>query len=1011
MYHNVDEIEAAIANLATAHPSIAERIPLPELGADAEDDLRLPVSCLRIGSNGAGDVDGAFFIFGQHAREWVPPEIALEFMADIVDAYVNDHPLTYIGTSYTAAQVREIVDNINIFVVPCANPNGRFFTQSVNDYFHRMWRRNRTVAHHADAACQGVDLNRNYDFAFDLERYFDTTGTEVLTYTSDDPCNDNQVYHGPDPFSEPETRNIRWLVDTYPRIRWFIDIHAHKSEIYYPWGADENQSTDAAMNWRNPAFDHMRGGAGDAYQEYLSSHDSATHISLATRIREGILPVRGSSYAVKQIFGLYPTSGSAAEWIWSRHLADPSLPRVEAFSIEVAGGTSDNALYNGFQPLIPIKDEIVAEVTSGLINFCLAAVCGVPGVTGELRTESVVFNNVPEGRISSRPVIFQVTGCEAASFRVVSGPMHTGGAASITFGTAVATDDVTAATSVLTRDLFLWLTVQGGSDGESATGTVQVECPETLQVFDVPLVADFSRVPRAGVVMILDRSGSMEFDGGDGRTRLQVLQDAAPAFVEVAPPNTRVGLVRFATDESPGAPMTTFGPEGPDPTGRQVIRNAIDSHTVETGEAAWTSIGDGVFAGNELIEADTEVVEFKALVVLTDGHENRPRFLDEVSGLINDRVFAIGLGTPEEIEPIALDTLTNGTGGYMLMTGTLDEDDPYRLEKYYLQILTGVTNDQVVLDPDGWLPFGGAHTIPFYLNEADETVGTILLIPFPKLVRMRLRTPGGVILDEFSPVLKWTVANQLGFYRFTLPVPGASSAEGPGRWEILLDWQRNWPQLWKREQNKKHFAATTGKNALRFKVLVHARSELEMSASVAQSALTPGATVTVRARITQYESIPIEHAKVRAVVRFPDNSDMTFFMNAVAEGVYEVAFTANLSGAYAIRITAEGHTLRGVPFTREAVRSAYVWRGGGDKPPTTKDDPWCSIIRCVLETKAIDPEILKRLGINLEKLLRCCPPEEPEGPRRRRPKLAAGRPPAPAAKKAPKKTATKKRRR
>lgn len=979
MYHNVDEFESAIVNLAAAHPAIAERIPLPELSSE----LHRTISCLRIGSSAASAADGALFIFGQHAREWVPPEIGLNLMADLIDAYAGDHALTYGGKSYTAAQVREIVDNLNIFIVPCVNADGRFFTQSAGDVFHRMWRRNRNTSYHASSSCQGVDLNRNYDFTFDLNKYFDTSGTDVLTFTSDNPCNSSQVYHGPGPFSEPETRNIRWLLDTYPRIHWFIDIHGFRSEIYHPWGNDENQNTDAAMSWRNPIFDHQRGDVGDAYKEYISAGDLATHVLLANRLREGIQPVRGSSYVVTQTFTLYPVSGSATDWVWSRHLTDSSKSRVEAFSIEVAGAPSDDPMFNGFQPLIPHKDEIVREVTSGLINFCLAAVCGVPGLTATLRTPNVVFNSIPEGRVASRPVILQVTGCQGASFRVVSGPSRTGGAATITFGAAVATRSVGAATTVLTRDLYLWLTVEGGLDGDSATGTVRVECPETSQFWDVPLVADFDRAPRAGAVLILDRSGSMVEDGGDGRTRLEVLLDSAPAFVDVAPPNTRVGLVRFATDESSGAPMTTFGAEGVDPGGRQVIRDAIAGHTLATGEASWTSIGDGIYAGNALIESEGDV-EFKTLVVLTDGHENRPRFLSEVSALINERVFAIGLGTPEAIQPIALNTLTNGTGGYMLMTGMLDGDDPYRLAKYYLQILTGVTNDQVVLDPDGWLPFGETQSIPFYLNEADQSVDTILLIPFPKLVQMRLRTPEGIILDETSPAVKWTTANQIGFYRFTLPVPGAFSAEGPGRWEILLDWRRDWKKLWEREKNKKLFAATTGRHALRYKALVHARSELDMTATVDQSALTPGATVTVRARLTQYESIPIEEVKVRALVLFPDSSEIAFYLNTIAAGVYEITFTANLSGTYSIRITAEGYSLRGVPFTREAVRTAIVWSGGDRQPPSSDSDSWCRLIRCLLESKAIDPELLKRLGVNIDGLLRCCSLEELEEKSKRR---------------------------
>src|ERR1700741_1255317 len=158
MYHNVDEIESAITNIAAAHPEIAERIPLPN-----ETPEHRTVSCLRIGSNAAGAVDGALYIFGQHAREWVPPEIAINLMADLVSAYVDNHDLTYGPKTYTAAQVREIVDNINIFIVPCVTPDGHAFThsfdasQTMAEQQRRTgWRRNRNLSYQSTASCQGV---------------------------------------------------------------------------------------------------------------------------------------------------------------------------------------------------------------------------------------------------------------------------------------------------------------------------------------------------------------------------------------------------------------------------------------------------------------------------------------------------------------------------------------------------------------------------------------------------------------------------------------------------------------------------------------------------------------------------------------------------------------------------------------------------------------------------------------------------------------------------------------
>ncbi len=974
MWTNVDEIETAIQNFATAHPSIAERIALPEQAVSVDAGVApRPVSALRIGANAAGAADGALLIFGQHAREWVPPEVALEFAAGLLGAYSGGTGLVYGGKSYSAADVQRIVDNMNVFLIPCMNPQGRQFSLD-NDVMDAGWRKNRNSI--PSSASIGVDLNRNYDFVFDQAKYFDVTDPDVTTYTSTDPARD--VFQGRNAFSEPETRNVRWLLDTYSRIRWFIDIHGYTSsgEIYFPWGDDENQSTNPAMNWRNPAYDHKRGSNGDAVREYISAGDLATHTYLANRLKAGADPVNGRSYIVKQSFGLYPTGGASDDYAWSRHLASPYSPRVEGFVIEHRS--------TRFKPVSPEREDIIREVTSGLINFCLACACGVPGLVVELRTSNVVFNQCPVGRTSSRPVILRVTGCDAATFRVMTGPSRTGGSTNINFGIAVGSQNVTAAPAPVTRELFVWLTCFGGLNGNSATGTVRVECPEAGFVQDVPITADFIAPPVAGAVLALDRSGSMTGNGGDGRTRLQVLLDSAPGFVDVAPQGARIGLVRFATDEAPGAPMTTMGPEGTDPAGRGVIRNAISGHTLATGDASYTSIGDGVFAGATLI-APEAAVGFKSLVVLTDGHENRARYLSEVSGLINDRVFAIGLGTPEEIQPIALEALTKGTNGYLLMTGTLDVNDPFRLAKYYLQILTGVTNDQVVLDPGGWLPLGGTEVIPFDLNEADGAVDAIVLAPFPQLLRVRLRAPSGQILDQSHPAMTFTLGNRIGYYRYALPVPGAFSAEGPGRWEILLDWKGKSQTSWNSLSRTHRAAAGVSQRAMRYDALVHARSDLEMTATVSQDRLTPGATVTVRVRLTQYQSIPVNQAKVVARVQFPDGATPVLELKALGDGAFETEFKATLAGIYAIRITAEGRTLRGFRFTREAVRTALAWRGGDAPPPTKHDDGWCDVLRCLLDSKAIDPEVLKRFGIDLNGLAKCCQDEErlPQSPKRR----------------------------
>ena len=317
--------------MASAYPGLAELIPLPE-----ESFEHRTIGCLRIGTLGADAADGALFVFGQHAREWVPPEVALAFAADVLYAYTNNQPLTYGGKSYTAAQIHQTLDAINVFVVACANPDGRIYTMIDDTEQKRLSRADRNISHHPTGPeiCHGVDLNRNYDFAFDLDTYFSSSSV-VTSYTSDKPCHESQGYQGPNPFSEWRPATFAGCSTPSRGYRWFIDIHGYRGEIYYPFGDDENQTTDAAMNWRNSAYDHQRGILGDAYGEYMAAGDLATHLLLGTRLQEGILPVRGRSYRVTQtIITIYPTAGTSSDYTWSRHLVDWTEPRVEAFAIE-----------------------------------------------------------------------------------------------------------------------------------------------------------------------------------------------------------------------------------------------------------------------------------------------------------------------------------------------------------------------------------------------------------------------------------------------------------------------------------------------------------------------------------------------------------------------------------------------------------------------------------------------------------------------------------------------------
>jgi hypothetical protein len=69
------------------------------------------------------------------------------------------------------------------------------------------------------------------------------------------PANINDgICLGTKPFSEPETQSIKWVMDTYSAVRWFVDLHSYAGDVLYSWGSDDNQSKYSYMNFMNSSY-------------------------------------------------------------------------------------------------------------------------------------------------------------------------------------------------------------------------------------------------------------------------------------------------------------------------------------------------------------------------------------------------------------------------------------------------------------------------------------------------------------------------------------------------------------------------------------------------------------------------------------------------------------------------------------------------------------------------------------------------------------------------------------
>jgi hypothetical protein len=162
------------------------------------------------------------------------------------------------------------------------------------------------------------------------------------------------------------------------------------------------------------------------------------------------------------------------------------------------------------------------------------------------------------------------------------------------------------------------------------------------------------------------------------------------------------------------------------------------------------------------------------MIIFTDGLENTSLYIADVMSLINNRTFAIGLGTTEQVSTGALTALTNNTGGYLLLSGPLasSTDDYFRLSKYFLQVLAGVTNNHVVLDPIGTLIPGMRVKIPFYVSDTDIDATVVLLTDYAG-IPFDLQTPEGELVTPWTAAAsgaQFAVGTNMSYYRFTLPL-------------------------------------------------------------------------------------------------------------------------------------------------------------------------------------------------------------------------------------------------
>jgi len=349
MYRTVAQLDFLTGLLAAWFPQYFTRIQLPEPSVQGR-----PVYALRMRAGGGGERRGVLLVGGTHARELMNPDAIVELSVDLLVSHANGTDIVYGGRTWPANDVRIILETLDLWLLPCSNPDGRDYVMTVDD----LWRKNRRD--NPSTPCDGVDLNRNLDVLWGV--------TEGQTSCS--PCSD--VYCGPSALSEPETRNVQHLLDTR-RVDCFADVHSYSELILYPWGHAPTQTVDATKRFTGLPNGTCAGLGQPGYQEYMLPADLQRFQTVGQRIVDAIAAVRGRAYTNQASIGLYPTTGTHGDYAYSRHIANPRLRKTFGYTFET-GPWVGNAR-DSFHPADPTL--IKRDAKSGMLALMQQCICAI----------------------------------------------------------------------------------------------------------------------------------------------------------------------------------------------------------------------------------------------------------------------------------------------------------------------------------------------------------------------------------------------------------------------------------------------------------------------------------------------------------------------------------------------------------------------------------------------------------------------------------------------------------
>jgi len=322
----IDDEAGQAVNASTFRGDPGDGIVSPQFETPLTDFLRAPADisrepfqplAIRIGRHRDGSKVGVMAYAQEHAREWVPPLVAVETAERLLRNFQTDR------------DTKRLLRRLDIFIVPSVNPDGGHFS-----FYDENFQRKNMFNHcpedgPSDPAARanwGVDNNRNYPVGSLFDGYFGASTN----------CTSG-VFAGPFEQSEPESRNVYELPELYPNIKFAMNLHS--SGNYFMWSPGSYR-VPGRITLPRPTFGE---------EQYFWSASQRILSEIKEHRGLSVTPARTGPIADV----LYSAAGNSGDALWYAH-------DIYAWNFEVG---------IAFQPDWEEAHEEAMEFSNGLVEL------------------------------------------------------------------------------------------------------------------------------------------------------------------------------------------------------------------------------------------------------------------------------------------------------------------------------------------------------------------------------------------------------------------------------------------------------------------------------------------------------------------------------------------------------------------------------------------------------------------------------------------------------------------